>query len=106
MQATQVDAPVLDPEAERKKREAEEEARIAAIRAHGTAVTPENFAEWKAQFDIEMALQRSKLQEGTVIEKQKRLTGKQWFLQQEAQHLEVRPCQQQSSSVLCYAVSL
>lgn len=90
LQMTQVGAPSVDPEAERKRREAEEEARIAEIRAHGTAVTPEAFAEWKAKFDAEQALARSKLGEAAgAADRAGRLTGKQWFMQQEAQHLEV-----------------
>lgn len=46
-----------------------------------------------------MALQRAKL-EGEKSEDKKRLTGKQWFLQQEAQHIEVRSagCRGGSSS--------
>jgi hypothetical protein len=38
-----------DPAAARKKAEAEEDARRAAARAHGTPVTPAAFAEWKAK---------------------------------------------------------
>ncbi|GAB4819086.1 hypothetical protein N2152v2_006132 [Parachlorella kessleri] len=87
--ALTVGGPSLDPEADRKRREAEEEARIAELRAHGTAVTPETFAEWKARFDAEQALERAKLQGGEAADKRGRLTGKQWFLQQEAMHREV-----------------
>jgi hypothetical protein len=84
-----VGGPSLDPEAERKRREAEEEVRIAELRAHGTAVTPEAFAGWKAKFDAEMALQRAKLQPVDGGDKRGKLTGKQWFMQQEAMHREV-----------------
>lgn len=90
MQAAAVGAAAVDPEAERKQREAEEEARIAALRAHGTPVTPETFADWKVKFEAEMALQKAKLGDTQTVEKQGRLSGKQWFMQQEAQHIEVR----------------
>ena len=38
-----------DPVAARKKAQAEEEARRALARAHGTQVTPALFAAWKAK---------------------------------------------------------
>lgn len=82
--------PSSDPEAEERRRRAEEEARMAEMRAHGHAVTPEAFAEWKVKFEAEQALERAKLEDGKAEEKKNRLTGKQWFLQQEAAHLEVR----------------
>ncbi|CAD7699871.1 unnamed protein product [Ostreobium quekettii] len=75
---------VID-EAEAKKRAAEEEeARRQAQRSAGTPVTPENFAEWKAKFDNEMAENAAKLKEQSKIaEKKTGTTGKQWFLQRE-----------------------
>eukprot|EP00798_Chlamydomonas_sp_ICE-L_P003479 gene3477-13540_t len=48
--------PEEDPDAVRRKASEEEEARRAAIRAHGTRVTVENFAEWKRKFDAERAV--------------------------------------------------
>lgn len=121
---------------------------MAELRAHGTSVTPEAFASWKARFDAELvragaarppaqcstavaaarwhsfgvallacspqlemlrlpcrprhvflacqALEKAKLEEaaGKSEDKKGRLTGKAWFLQQEAAHIEVRggPC--------------
>jgi len=37
-----------------------------------------------------MTLQRAKLEGDKSEDRKNRLTGKQWFLQQEAQHIEVR----------------
>ena len=51
----------IDPAAARKAAEEAEERRIAEIRSHGTMVTPQTFAEWKARFDAEMALARRAL---------------------------------------------
>lgn len=89
--ASSVAVPSHDPEAEEKRRREAEEARLAELRAHGHPVTPEAFAEWRAKFDAEQALERSKLVEGKAEDKQNRPTGKQWFRQQEEQHLEVGP---------------
>eukprot|EP00004_Rigifila_ramosa_P008161 TRINITY_DN19344_c0_g1_i1.p1 TRINITY_DN19344_c0_g1~~TRINITY_DN19344_c0_g1_i1.p1 ORF type:complete len:246 (-),score=80.39 TRINITY_DN19344_c0_g1_i1:8-745(-) len=58
-------------EARRRKEEA-----IAALRIHGTPVTPQNFREWKEKFDLE-ALARLK---GTKKLAAGVLTGKQLFL--------------------------
>lgn len=81
--------PVADPEAEEKRRREKEEERLAEMRRHGTPVTPEAFAEWRKRFDAEQAAARAKV-EGGKEEDKKRPTGKQWFLQQEAAHIEVR----------------
>lgn len=77
---------VLDP-AEVKKRAIEaEEARLAAQRAHGTQVTPETFVTWRKHFDTEMILERTSLAEQQqAADKKSRLTGKQFFLSQEAE---------------------
>lgn len=82
--------PTHDPEAERRRLEELEEARRAELRAHGTVVTPETFAKWKHDFDEEMKASNvaavsgdKKAQKGTNT-----LTGKQWFLLQEAQHID------------------
>ncbi|KAL4452160.1 hypothetical protein ABPG75_007822 [Micractinium tetrahymenae] len=89
--ATSLAVPSSDPEAEERRRREAEEQRLAELRAHGTPVTPEAFAAWKAQFDAEQALERAKLDEaaGKAEDKKGRLTGKAWFLQQEAAHIEV-----------------
>lgn len=81
--------PSTDPEVEEKRRREAEEERLAELRRHGHPVTPEAFAEWKAKFDAELALERAKLDGGKSEEKAARLSGKQFFLQQEAAHLEV-----------------
>lgn len=77
-----------DPEVLEKKRREEEEARIAALRAHGHQVTPEAFASWKKAFEDEM---REKA--GGVKKEAKtthgQVTGKQWFLQQQAKGEDV-----------------
>eukprot|EP00877_Chromochloris_zofingiensis_P014495 jgi/Chrzof1/929/Cz01g34050.t1 len=70
-----------DPEADRKRHEQEDEARRAAARAHGTAVTLETFLAWKRQFDAEMALQKAALADQGKADGT-RITGKAWFLGQ------------------------
>jgi hypothetical protein len=93
-QASASARPLTDPAAERRKQLEAQEARMVALRAHGTMVTPESFAEWKASFDAEMGLAGVGLggDAGVVGDgasgRGKRLTGKQWFMQQE-QHGEV-----------------
>lgn len=83
-------APSMDPEAEERRRREEEEARLAELRRHGTPVTPESFAEWKAKFDAEMALAKAAVTDAAAASAAKgRLTGRGWFLQQEAQHIEI-----------------
>ena len=95
---TALATPVFDPAAEEKRRREAEEFRIAEIRRHGHPVTPESFKEWKAKFDAEMALAKASLQESTAAAaaaaaaaatKGPRLTGKAWFQQQEAQHIDI-----------------
>lgn len=85
--------PSVNPDAERKRQQDAEEARIAALRAHGTAVTPETFAEWKARFDAEVALARAAVGDAVDVavgpDGKPKLTGKQWFMQQEAQHIDI-----------------
>lgn len=87
-------APSTDPEAEEKRRREEEEARLAELRRHGTPVTVESFAAWKAKFDAEMALAKATLAAdaaaaASATTAKGRLTGRAWFLQQEAQHIEI-----------------
>lgn len=82
---------VLDP-AEAKRRAIEaEEARLAAQRAHGTQVTPETFVEWRKRFEAELALQKASLAEQQAADKKARITGKQFFLSQEAEAEESEP---------------
>jgi hypothetical protein len=81
--------PSSDPEAEKRRALEAEEARLAELRRHGHPVTPESFAEWRVKFDAEQALARAKLGDGKAEDKEGRLTGKQWFRQQEEAHLEV-----------------
>lgn len=77
--------PSVDPEAQRKKEQDEMERKRAEARAHGTAVTQENFAAWKAKFDAEQAALKAKLVEaGKDDDKARRLTGKQFFVRQAA----------------------
>lgn len=64
------------------KRHEEEEQRLAALRAHGVAVTPETFAAWKLKFDAERLLQRAKL-EPDLVNKDKGPTGKAFFAAQD-----------------------
>lgn len=73
-----------DPEAMKKRLEAEEEAKRAAIRAHGTMFTMELFNEWKAKFDKEVADAKAKKAAELMAKEPDRVawpTGKQWFLQ-------------------------
>lgn len=77
-----------ETEEQRQARErAAEEARIAELRRHGTAVTPEAFHAWAETFEAEReaAKEAERAAKGLVEDHQK-LTGKQWFLQQEALH--------------------
>ncbi|EIE21921.1 hypothetical protein COCSUDRAFT_42941 [Coccomyxa subellipsoidea C-169] len=74
----------IDPEAARKAEEEAEERRLAEIRSHGTMITPQTFAEWKARFEAEMALSKTKLTGEGGEKKDKGLTGKQFFRQLEA----------------------
>ena len=95
--AAESGGPTLDPVAEQRRMLEAEEARLAALRAHGTPVTPEAFKEWRARFDTEQALERAQLAgagpaaDGAAAAPgvTPRLTGKQWFLKQDAEHREV-----------------
>ncbi|KAI8463800.1 MAG: ubiquitin-conjugating enzyme/RWD-like protein [Monoraphidium minutum] len=82
-----------DPEAERKRADAEEEARHAALRAHGRPVTAAAFAEWKIAFDAEAAAAAARGGGGEAKGGgggggggggEGRMTGKAWFLKQAA----------------------
>lgn len=65
---TEQSAPAIDLERERREREAAEDARRAALRAHGTFVTVQTFAAWKARFDAEMALEKARLLEANKVD--------------------------------------
>lgn len=86
-QASAMAAPSVDPALERKKAIEAEEARLAAIRAHGTMVSPEAFAEWRVRFDAEQALARAGVGDaeasGSAADKAQRPSGKQWFMSQD-----------------------
>jgi hypothetical protein len=70
-----------DPAVLEQQRRQEEEARIAALRAHGHEVTPESFAKWKKKFEEEMTPSTVDV---TAPSGPGRVTGKQWFLQQQS----------------------
>jgi hypothetical protein len=55
-QASADSEPTVDPEEARRRAEAEEEERMAALRAHGTPVTAETFAAWRKHFEADMQL--------------------------------------------------
>lgn len=67
---------------EKRKQELEEQ-RLADLRAQGTAVTLETFAEWKRKFDAETRLQKLQLAPETAI-KDKGPSGKVFFQSQDA----------------------
>ncbi|KAG2422333.1 hypothetical protein HYH02_015451 [Chlamydomonas schloesseri] len=82
--------PAVDPDLERKKAEEAAEKKRAEARAHGTPVTPEAFAAWKAKFDAEMAAAKARALEGLKDDdRAKRLSGKAWFIKQAAAGLEL-----------------
>lgn len=82
---------VLDPAEARRRAIEAEEVRLAAQRAHGTQVTPATFIEWRKHFDAELALQKASLAEQQAADKKGRVTGKQFFLSQEAEAEESEP---------------
>ncbi len=91
----------IDPEAARKAEEEAEERRLAEIRSHGTMITPQTFAEWKARFEAEMALSKTKLTGEGGEKKDKGLTGKQFFRQLEANNEQVQPLKCLKGRDLC-----
>ncbi|XP_040020225.2 RWD domain-containing protein 1 isoform X2 [Gasterosteus aculeatus] len=65
---------------EEEKRQKEAEAEEAEkVLFHGTVVTIENFLTWKAKFELEMAVLRSKKQKEEEQGGKLKLTGKQLF---------------------------
>ena len=56
--ASQGAEPELDPAAVKRAAEEAEERRLAEIRAHGTPVTPDTFAPWKARFYADLKAAR------------------------------------------------
>lgn len=67
---------------------AAEEARIAALRAHGTPVTVQAFHAWAAAFAQEQAAAAQGAAAGKAGG-EARLTGRQWFKRQEEAQLPV-----------------
>jgi len=53
-------------------------------------VTPQTFAEWKARFEAEMALNRAKVNGEGGDKKDRGLTGKQFFRQLDANNEQVK----------------
>uniref|UniRef100_A0A7S3QYE3 RWD domain-containing protein n=1 Tax=Dunaliella tertiolecta TaxID=3047 RepID=A0A7S3QYE3_DUNTE len=87
------------PEQAQRRLAAEDEAKRAAIRAMGTMVTPENFREWKAKFDAEQRAAKAKALEGLQdTDKARRLTGKQWFMQDKNQAYKEQQHEDEDSS--------
>ena len=78
----------IDPkELERRQQELEEK-RLADIRAHGTPVTIDTFAAWKASHDTERQSQRAQV-DPESINRDKGPSGKAFFLAQEASGQQV-----------------
>lgn len=76
-------------EAELGKRRLEgEEKRLADIRAQGTPVTIQTFAEWKRKFDAEVMLRKAQL-EPEAVNRDKGPSGKTFFQTQEASGQQV-----------------
>lgn len=64
---------------------------VGLIRAGGIPVTIDNFTEWKARFDEEMAERAMSEQEKRTVamaQQQERLTGRQYFEMKARQYLE------------------
>ena len=75
----------VDPEELKQRAIEEEEKRKAEERRLGTPCTPESFQAWKEKFDAIKALERAKEPDlVTKQEKDKKMTGKQYFLQTDA----------------------
>lgn len=70
-----------DTERQNKEQVDPEELERTRRRQAGVQVTVESFLAWKAQFDAEMAAKVSKTSDTADAQK---LTGKQWFLAQQA----------------------
>lgn len=67
------------------KKQAEDalERERAAHRAHGTSVTAESFAVWKARFEADMTAADGMHSAVTKLEGGEGQTGKEWFLERE-----------------------
>lgn len=87
--ALQAAAPSTDPALLLRKEQEAEEARRAALRAHGTPVTPETFLAWQEAFAAERALSSTAITEGVHAGAAQRLSGKKYFQMQESKHLQV-----------------
>lgn len=75
---------VVDPEVERKRLEDAAEARRAAARAFGTPVTTETFQAWSEKFELEMKLEKARLEEQKKDDSKGRCTGKAYFMREAA----------------------
>ncbi|CAI5512048.1 unnamed protein product [Closterium sp. Naga37s-1] len=71
--------------------EEEEEEKEEVIEPHGLPVTVETFTEWRDRFEAEIALEKAKLLSDAALaaSKEKRLTGRQWFVQKASKGIVV-----------------
>ncbi|CAI5537604.1 unnamed protein product [Closterium sp. Naga37s-1] len=71
--------------------EEEEEVKEEVIEPHGLPVTVETFTEWRDRFEAEIALEKAKLLSDAALaaSKEKRLTGRQWFVQKASKGIVV-----------------
>lgn len=86
-----VDVVEETPEMLKQRLEEEAEARLRAMRATGTPVTPESFNAWVARFEAEQALARAKAgKDGAAAAKDdaKRVTGRKYFEERAAAQME------------------
>jgi hypothetical protein len=73
----------VDPAVLKKQAEDALERERAAHRAHGTPVTAESFAMWKARFEADMAMVDGAHGGVKMLEGGEGKTGKEWFLERE-----------------------
>jgi DRG Family Regulatory Proteins, Tma46 len=87
----------MDPETQRKLEEAEAERARAEARTHGTPVTAETFAAWRARFDAERAAackaaaapsSAAAAAASAAAASDRKLTGKQWFLERDRSEVD------------------
>ncbi len=77
----ETDFEIDETDLEKKRLEAEEK-RLAELRAQGTPVTPQSFAEWKHKFDAEVRLKKAELEPEAVV-RDKGPSGKIFFQNQD-----------------------
>lgn len=75
-----------DPKEQEQRRRMEEEERIQKLRKHGHEVTVDSFLAWREQFLAESAASREATEKSEKTDGSKReaVTGKAWFLQNQA----------------------